>query len=560
MKTLKTPQLRLLVLAISLTTLPGCLFPEDKGTIENVGTPVAGEGNFTVSPPVAGPTEPTIPTLPPEPPPAVPPAGGSEGPDFSFSIDNGAVYSHAEALNLSISTNLPTFLFYKISSNALCDGGTWARLDDSLSAQVSVTNFNRNAKNNYSVQFRDVDATPGDCLKASIIHDNQGPEILFSKYPMASLEEGATAEIIAEVKDVSPIASVECMMNAISKPCLAGTNIIQLSQLPAGDYKFTVNATDVHGYKSSKSVSWTVVNKAKMLTQTLLVRDDRKVDVLIVIDNSGSMQYEQQSMGNRVKNMLNVLNGLDYRIAITTTDPDSTHTSNKIKYYGDGDLIPLVGPAAGKMWIDSSMDMTVAQQSLSQTLQRPETGSGVEQGIRAAYRFVEKATTLVNGAPAIPFFRDGANFATLIISDEDESANTTKNDPANLLKLISSTFNNQKAFSWHSIITKPGDLNCARTYGATYGERYKTLSDLTGGIIGSVCEADYAAQVSGIATEIRNLVKNITLTCAPLSTVQIKVTKDGTPYTVPYVVEGLNMKFSTALEPGEYKVDYACLK
>ena len=377
---------------------------------------------------------------------------------------------------------------------------------------------------------------------------------------MAVLEEGSTAEIIAEVKDISPIASVECKMNSVTKPCLAGTNVIKISELPAGNYSFTVTAKDVHGYISTKAITWNVVNKAKYLTQSLLVRDDRKVDVLIVIDNSGSMQYEQQSMGSRVKNMLSVLQGLDYRVAVTTTDPSATHISNKGKYYGDGDLIPMEGPAAGKLWIDSTMDQSVAQQSLSQTLQRPEKGSGIEQGIRAAYRFIEKATTIVGGVPAIPFFREGANFATLVISDEDESDNTDKNDPAHLLSLISSKFNNQKAFSWHSIITKPGDTACKNTYGATYGERYKKISELTGGIVGSVCEADYAAQVQGIAEEIRNLIKNITLTCEPLSTVPIKVTRNGSNYAIPFTVEGVNLKFSAALEPGEYKVDYACLK
>ncbi len=558
MRILGLPQFKILLLCFSVSYLSGCIFAEDKGAIENVGTPVSGEGDFTVSPPPSSEVSVEVPAS------SAPlentdlPNQGTLQPEFRFTIDNGRPYTEGEEITLSISTDLPTYLYYKISPNENCEGGTWVGLDESLSAEVKVTNFLRNSNNQYSVRFKDVDSTPADCLKASIVHDNQGPDILFTKYPMAILEEGASSEIIAEVKDVSPIMAVTCSMNSISKNCLAGTNIIQLSQLPAGQYHFSITATDIHGHSNSKSISWTVVNKAKLLTQTVLIKDDRKVDVLIVIDNSGSMEYEQRSMGNRVKNMLSVLRGLDYRIAVTTTDPGATRTSNGIKYYGDGDLIPISGQT-GKLWIDSLMDESVAQQSLSQTLQRPETGSGSEQAIRATYRFIERATT-PSSSSISTFFREGANFATLVISDEDESANTEKNDPEKLLQLIASKFSGQKAFSWHSIITKPGDLSCKNTHGATYGERYKKITNLTGGILGSVCEADYATQVSGVATEIRNLIKNITLSCEPLSGYSIQVIRNGVAYAVPFTLEGLNLKFASELEPGEYKVDYACLK
>lgn len=555
MKTLRTPQLRALILCLAISTLPGCFFPEDKGTVENVGTPVPGEGDFTVNPP----SEPTEPTEPPDDDGevSIPPTNGggnNNEPEFFFSIDQNRPYSFGETLTLSVETLLPTYLSYKISPNANCEGGTWAPLNnETLQATVPVTDFTRNSNVTYSVRFRDVDATPSACLTDSIIHDNKGPDILFTKYPMTTLEEGATGEIIAQVTDVSPIISVECRLNNISRSCLAGTNIISLSAMPAGSYTFTIRAVDMHNYSSTQSVSWTVVNKAKLLTQTVLVKDDRKVDVLIVIDNSGSMQYEQQSMGSRVRNMLQILRGLDYRIAVVTTDPDATRTSKGVKYYGDGDMIPIVGQT-NRLWIDSTMDETVAQQALSATLQRPETGSGTEQGIKATYRFVEKNAGVANG-----FFRDGANFATLVISDEDESANTDKNDPQKLLALIAGKFNSQKAYSWHSIITKPGDTACKSTYGYSYGERYKTITTLTGGILGSVCEVDYAAQVSGIATEIRNLIKNITLSCEPLPGYPITVRRDGVAYTVPYTVEGVNMKFADILDPGLYTVDYACL-
>ncbi len=128
-----------------------------------------------------------------------------------------------------------------------------------------------------------------------------------------------------------------------------------------------------------------------------------------------------------------------------------------------------------------------------------------------------------------------------------------------MIKFIADTFG-QKNFSFNSIITVPGDKKCRSTYGATYGDRYKMLSDLTGGVIGSVCASDYAQQVAGVAEEIRNLLKMITLQCEPIQAMPLTITVNGSPLGLPYRVEGVNLKFDTELPPGDYVVDYHCLK
>lgn len=558
MKTTSTLKIKS-TLAFSLClSLSGCLIAEDKGTVE-VGTPVSGEADFTVTPtPGTGDANGGTADVTPTPVDPDRPPTGEEGtlttePEFSFTINNGAPYALVDSLQLQFSTIFTSFNRIKVSSNDSCTGGTF----EPFVPFMTVSNFTKNSKVSYSVVFRDIDGITTNCFMASIIHDNKGPDILFSKYPMQALEQGQTGEIQFSVTDVSPIAEVKCKLNTIERPCLAGSNLVTLSQMPEGSYTFTVDAKDIHGFTSTQSVQWQVVSRAKFLSQNVLIKEDKKVDVLIVIDNSGSMNYEQKNMASRVRNMLSILRGFDYRIAVTTTDPNATRKSSSYTYYGDGDLIPIHGQN-GALWVDSTLDEQVAQNALGLTLQRPETGSGSEQGIRSTYRFIEKATT--PGTALSTFFRDGANFATLVISDEDESANTEKNDPQKLLSLISTKFNNQKAFSFHSIITKPGDTVCYNGEGATYGNRYKTISDLTGGVIGSVCEADYAAQVQGIATSIRDLIKQFTLTCAPLPEYPITVYKDGVAYTAPFVIEGVNLKFAEALPAGNYKIDYACLK
>src|SRR5690606_4781259 len=116
-------------------------------------------------------------------------------------------------------------------------------------------------------------------------------------------------------------------------------------------------------------------------------------DILIVIDNSGSMEYEQRNMAQRVSNFLSILQGLDWRIAVTTTDPTSTSKTNSDKTQpskvSDGLFLPIAG-LNNQFYIDSTMNPVEAQTRLGNTLQRPETGSGSEQAINATYRVIER--------------------------------------------------------------------------------------------------------------------------------------------------------------------------
>jgi hypothetical protein len=220
-------------------------------------------------------------------------------------------------------------------------------------------------------------------------------------------------------------------------------------------------------------------------------------------------------------------------------------------------LLELTG-ARGEYILDSGMVESQAQTLLSNTLQREEQGYSAEQGIKATYRVLEK--NLKGETPQHNrLIRDGAHFAALVISDEDESANEMRNDPHNLLKLISDNYVG-KAFSFHSIITIPGDTACKSGHGYAYGNRYKTLSDLTGGVIGSVCENDYTPQVVGIANGIRDLLKTLTLECEPLAGKPLIVYKSGVPYSGAFSKDGVNLCFANELDAGDYSVEYSCTK
>ena len=475
-------------------------------------------------------------------------ANDPEGLPDGFTINKGNKLTTSNILSLEYSPPFDT-AFVQISENDTCSGGAWIRYSETQNYSSKLTNLNLAL----SVRFRDYDQRLSPCYVRRIIVDQAGPEIIFAKYPSAPVEEGSDVEIVINVTDsASGVKDVVCSLGALSKACSAGQNTITLPKLAEGDYTLKVSASDQAGFSSEKSISFSVSSSLRKMSQLVNVTANNKVDILFVIDNSGSMAYEQKSMASRVRNFLDVVKGLDWQIAVTTTDP----VSNTL---GDGRLVPLYGKTNSYI-MKSSMSDLDAKNTLSMTLQRPETGSGNEQAIYASYRAIERSLASVGGNTN--FIRQDAQLALVVISDEDESQNGFKNDPTNFVNFIQTTFNGQKALSFHSVIAKPGDLACLNGEGYAAGFRYEQLSKMTGGVIGDVCASDYAAQVQGIAEGVRKTLKSITLSCSPVvdSLRSVLVLKDGQVYNGPRKIEGLNLVFDDMLPSGNYEVMYSCLK
>lgn len=370
---------------------------------------------------------------------------------------------------------------------------------------------------------------------------------------------GDDTKLFANVIDAGDgVENLVCKLNGVSTACVVGSNTLVFQKQTVGNYKFDVSATNSFGVPASESISWTVNQKFQDIHQRVEIKSNNKVDILIVDDNSASMIYEQQSMAKRMSTFLNQLSGLDWRIAITTTDPYH-------KTWGDGRLLAMKG-LTNQFMITSAMPAQQAQKVLGDTIQRSEQGNASEQGIYATFRAVERSfATAANNNKT--FFRSDANFATIVISDEDESAKEHRNIPENLVNYIQSKWAS-KIFAFHSIITKPGDTKCQSTYGATFGVTYQKMSLLTGAgtvggaIIGSVCEADYGSQLKGIGDSVQQMQKIINLQCQPEGSVDSAVTVklNGSNYTAPYQVQGLKLVFASNLPAGQYELSYRCVQ
>lgn len=293
------------------------------------------------------------------------------------------------------------------------------------------------------------------------------------------------------------------------------------------------------------------------------------VDILIVNDNSGSMSQIQERFGTAFGGFLTGLEstGLDYRIAMTTTDisNDPQHGSQRFgtelisrnngpsayNGYGalqDGNLIDF--GSAGKFLTSA----VVSRDSLFlNTVKRPETAhceasgyveaqcpSNDERGIFALNLVVDRT--------ADQFMRDSSAVAVVILANEDERGvsrfnPSTQADVVHLKALYPMTSYDEpetfverfrtkypgKTLSVHSIIVKPGDIACRNSASdlsdpnkpiiAREGYAYKKLSDLTGGTVGSICEwssGGYTSQLQNIGHSIQQQVLALPFSCRPV--------------------------------------------
>ena len=130
-----------------------------------------------------------------------------------------------------------------------------------------------------------------------------------------------------------------------------------------------------------------------------------EADILWVVDSSGSMSDEQDSLGLNFPYFIEffLTRGLAFRLAVTTTNVDEEGSEGL-----DGRL------AGDPAWItESTPDLEAA--FLERAVVGIDDGHGDEKGLEAAYRAIEDPHEGDEG-----FVRDGAQLAIVVVSDEPD--------------------------------------------------------------------------------------------------------------------------------------------
>lgn len=197
---------------------------------------------------------------------------------------------------------------------------------------------------------------------------------------------------------------------------------------------FTLGSLSLLAGCPDREVSSVTSGQAKVEGKAIPTSINRKLDLLFVIDNSGSMGQEQKSLTENFPAFINVLKSIDgglpdVHIGVVTSDMGS-----HIAASGNGDNGVLrtggVTTTDNKRYLasapkpdnsgtrDENFTGDIAT-VFTQMANAGTQGSGFEQHLAAARKALDPATTENAG-----FLREDAFLAIIIIADEDDCSQT----------------------------------------------------------------------------------------------------------------------------------------
>ncbi|MBI2520079.1 MAG: VWA domain-containing protein [Bdellovibrio sp.] len=215
-----------------------------------------------------------------------------------------------------------------------------------------------------------------------------------------------------------------------------------------------------------------------------------KVDILWVVDNSGSMGNEQDALARNFDAFINgfLTKGIDFRMAITTTDASRAAR--------DGRLVGRILTSA-----DALADEAAFKNDFKTFIKVGTGGSGIEQGLHSSLTFLA-----INGNT---FLRSDANLVIVYISDEEDQSPESINALLAGIKGFKGTVAGVRAYS---IVT----TELIGNQWETIGNRYMDISNQTAGIVSSIHE-DFFQILTNMGDSILDLLENFATSKNPIS-------------------------------------------
>lgn len=208
---------------------------------------------------------------------------------------------------------------------------------------------------------------------------------------------------------------------------------------------------------------------------SILNEKQNMVDILLDIDNSGSMADNQESLSKNINLFIRALinQNLDFQFSVTTTDATKEHNGKKV--CDDTKLnSAFLKKVGSSKFIKNMMNCVMIGTN----------GSGVEQGLQTSSNFLNRYNKT--------FLRKNSKLSIVIVSDEeDQSENTVESYVSNIQKYRSDA-------KIYSIITK--DIS-HKTGDESIGTRYMLASSLTGGLNASITD-DWDTTLDTIGSHI----------------------------------------------------------
>ncbi len=401
------------------------------------------------------------------------------------------------------------------------------------------------------------------CVTDSIIMDTTAPVVAIqADQSVASVTQESSAEVhfLAHDAGASGIAQVLCRASKAASITSASfaecTSPFSFAHTTGGDYKFEIKATDLVGNESAVAEhNWCYgvdCGRTNKLVTANSSTELERVGLLLIVDNSGSMSEEHDAMSKKgVPSLLAAMKGLEYRVAVSTTDYYYHNSAPPFRHFVQVSneppfgyncrtpmvsakkvtalrklLAPLlnlgVGPIniRGEVYVldrgpnrqdisesdGNTASFLKAQRSLSGTVTCTGTsGHDNERGIssflkliRAYHNSKNNESTLLS--QGLWFFKNLRHLAAVVLTDEPDGSRTNAQTVINTMRSILP----DTSFMWNSIYST--------------GRYYRDLTNLTGGSFGDVADTDtYADVLEDVVEKARRIVMQVKLECQPLN-------------------------------------------
>ena len=258
---------------------------------------------------------------------------------------------------------------------------------------------------------------------------------------------------------------------------------------------------------------------------------NNKVDILWVVDNSGSMGNEQAALAQNfdffIQDFIN--KDVDFRMAITTTDNRPVQAS-------------LNALTSQKLQDDQSQFIT----DFKDMIKVGTRGSGREQGLKSSEEFT---LDFANN-----FFRTDAYYIVVYVSDEKDQSNKT---PAEYLQTLRQWKDSNSLVRAYSIV----NMNLNPQPGITPGfSRYKYMADETNGYTKDITQ-DFYETLLTMGENIVELSLSFVLNETPYNADTLKVSVNGVEQSSGWTYDSSSnaIKFDEASAPAagsSITVDY----
>lgn len=269
------------------------------------------------------------------------------------------------------------------------------------------------------------------------------------------------------------------------------------------------------------------------ITEQFFPTIEKPLDILLVIDNSGSMAEEQNNLATKLEPLLEYIEGADWQIGIVTTDTN------------DNCLRALV-----------ERDDPNRSNAFRKGVRAGTKGDGNETAVLQAVR------SLQGSCLAKPWIRPDSTLAIMIVSDEDNCSDGKGcfgEDHAegrfltSYLSTIRNVGHNARVYGlfWHP---QDSSWRCSTAENRAY--IYSDLVQTTNGSWGSICSNDYTPILRSMSKHISEvLAKSYPLQHVP-SPNTLKVTIDGQEITSGFKMMGQVLEFAETPEGSELTISY----